>query len=388
MRVNIYPVSSSLHEQNHLEFETEKLLNDLNKYGDFDFSFPGIDGLYQGDLAIILIQSGGSEGTFLKVLDKLQSPFYLLTFGNNNSLAASMEILSYLKAHGERAEILHGNPDFLAKRMIELSEYEQENPVNLGVIGKPSDWLIASGVDKEVCLKKLNVNLKDIEIGELLNVYKEIVPEKDYENYKYDHDELKGALKVYHALERVIDIHDLQGFTIRCFDLLSSIRTTACLGLSLFNEKGVVGSCEGDEASMLSMYILNKVIGQTGFQANPSRVDISKNEIVFAHCTLPLNMANGYELTTHYESDMGVAIKGKMKEGKVTVFKLSNDLRHYYLEEGEIIGNLSEKNLCRTQILIKLDDVRYFLTSPYGNHHIIVYGSHKNTIKNYLSDIL
>ena len=70
-------------------------------------------------------------------------------------------------------------------------------------------------------------------------------------------------------------------------------------------------------------------------------------------------------------------------------FKVSsNNLKEYYISEGTIIDNLEEDNLCRTQIRIQLDDVRYFLTSPYGNHHIIVYGKHKENIVNYMNNIL
>jgi len=133
---------------------------------------------------------------------------------------------------------------------------------------------------------------------------------------------------------------------------------------------------------MLSMYLMKKITGQPGFQANPSRIDTEKREIVFAHCTLPIDMAESYRVMTHYESGIGVALRGKMKKMDVTIFKLSNNLKDYYIAEGEIIENLEDDNLCRTQIKIKLDDVGYFLNNPYGNHHVIVYGKRK--VRDYL----
>ena len=138
---------------------------------------------------------------------------------------------------------------------------------------------------------------------------------------------------------------------------------------------------------MLSMYILNKVSGQPGFQANPSRVDSDKNEIVFAHCTLPIDMALSYDVMTHFESGIGVALRGKMKETDITIFKLNANLKEYYVAEGKIIENLEEGNLCRTQIVIKLNEVKYFLTAPHGNHHIIVYGKHKQQIDLYMNNL-
>ena len=97
MRVNIFPVVSSLHDQTIIGENTKKLLDELMTMSDIEFNITSIDNLYDCDVPLILIQSGGSEGLFLENLSKLKEPFYLLTYGNNNSLAASLEILSFLK---------------------------------------------------------------------------------------------------------------------------------------------------------------------------------------------------------------------------------------------------------------------------------------------------
>lgn len=51
---------------------------------------------YDCDLKLIFVQTGGSEGLFLENLKVLKEPYYILTNGGNNSLAASLEILTYL----------------------------------------------------------------------------------------------------------------------------------------------------------------------------------------------------------------------------------------------------------------------------------------------------
>ena len=49
--------------------------------------------------------------------------------------------------------------------------------------------------------------------------------------------------------------------------------------------------------------------------------------------------------------------------------------------EGELLENLNEYNLCRTQIRLKLDEsVLYFLRRSIGNHHLIVKGDHRELI--------
>ena len=139
---------------------------------------------------------------------------------------------------------------------------------------------------------------------------------------------------------------------------------------------------------MISMHVINTLTKQCGFQANPSRINVDDNTIVLAHCTLPLSMCESYKLNTHFESGIGVAIKGEIKEQEITIFKLARNLKDYYVSTGKIITNLNEDNLCRTQIVIKLDDdVKYFLNRPYGNHHIVVLGNHKDKIVQYMNNI-
>jgi L-fucose isomerase-like protein len=84
---------------------------------------------------------------------------------------------------------------------------------------------------------------------------------------------------------------------------------------------------------------------------------------------------------THFESQIGVAFRGKLKEGPITVFKCDGLMKEYFVSEGELLENLNEYNLCRTQIRLKLDEsVLYFLRRSIGNHHLIVKGDHRELI--------
>ncbi|MFW6319246.1 MAG: hypothetical protein ACOC1L_03590 [Bacillota bacterium] len=389
MKINVLPIVSALHKGDIINNETRALLTDIESISDFSFNITDKSSLYATKLSLILVQSGGSEGRFLEIEKALKPPFYLLTYGSNNSLAASMEILSYLKGKNACAEILHGSPKYIAKRLQELVSKKESVPIKLGVIGKPSDWLIASNVDYNHVKKAFNIDLIDIGMGELINTYNAI----DLNDYKTDLDldfnneAVKDAKKLSKALMLIKDKYELKGLTLRCFDLLDTIKTTGCLGLALLNKEDSIGTCEGDIPSMLSMVILKQVTNQPGFQANPSKIDTEKHEMVFAHCTLPLDMADSYDVMTHYESGIGVALRGHLKKAPITVFKLSNNLKDYYVSEGNIIRNLEEANLCRTQIRVSIDNTDYFLKKPYGNHHIIVYGHHKEAIKHYLDNL-
>ena len=389
MKIKLFSIVSSLHEEERINKGTKELLDELISFSNHDFEVCDIDTLYDGDLALILIQSGGSEQLFLDNLDKLKAPYYLLTYGHNNSLAASLEILSFIKDNNLEGEVLHGSNEYLANRIDDLL-LRKKHSFRYGVIGKPSDWLIASKVSYYDASRIHGIELVDIEISEVEEVYNSINDELSIEVNKYDFnkDSLNEALKLHKALTIIKDKYNLNGFTIRCFDLLSSLKTTSCLSLGLMNSLGLPCACEGDIPSLISMHVLNQIMGCAGFQANPSRIDVNKKQMVLAHCTLPLNMVDEYSLNTHFESGIGVAIKGELKEEVITIFKLSKNLKDYFVTTGKIIKNLNETNLCRTQIEISVDEnISYFLTRPYGNHHIIVYGDHKKEIENYMKGL-
>ena len=385
MKINIFPIVSSLHKEDRINDETKQLLDELSFDNELDIEITGINELYNADLSLILIQSGGSEQLFLDNFSKLKSPYYLLTYGSNNSLAASLEILSYIKDHNLDGEVLHGSSSYLAKRLKELANIkEKKAKYRYGVIGKPSDWLIASNVDYKKVKEIYDIELKDIDIDELVKLYMNFESATYKFDCDFDHSKMNDAFNLYRSLEFLKAKYHLDGLTIRCFDLLSKIKTTACLGLAKLNENKICCSCEGDIPTLISMHILKQITGQVGFQANPSKIDIENKKMIFAHCTLPLDMTKSYKYDTHFESGIGVAIKGELKEERITIFKLSN-LKDYFVATGKIIRNLNESNLCRTQIEVEVDEnIEYFLNRPYGNHHLIIYGNHKDEIIDYL----
>lgn len=385
MKVNIFPLVSSLHNESSINANTQRLLAELMNISDVEFNITALEELYEGDLALILIQSGGSEGLFLKNFSGFKAPYYLLTYGNNNSLAASLEILSYLKDNNLEGEVLHGDNGYIVRRVKELIATSVK--YRYGVIGEPSDWLIASKVNYEEAKRLHGVELVNIPIEKVVSYYEESINDYDY-SFDYSKDEVDKALRLHKAISTIKEEYNLNGITIRCFDLLSKIETTSCLSLALLNKEGVVSACEGDIPTLISMHLLSKIVGEVGFQANPSRIDVESKKMILAHCTLPLNMVENYYLDTHFESGIGVAVKGYLKEEKVTIFKLNRNLKDYFVTTGRIVRNLEEENLCRTQIEVEIDeDIDYFLKRPFGNHHVVVYGDHKEEIIKYMGSI-
>ena len=393
--VAIYTLTSELHDPEATNAVTREFLSTIRQ--DYELNGNNYSDYGSACLNLIYVRTGGTEGIFRRLLPELQGksnrPFYLLTSGKSNSLAASMEILSYLQQHHIEGEIIHGSTAYINQQIALLQQVEKAHKTlygsRLGIIGKPSDWLISSIADKEQIKAKLGIELVDIPMQALFDAIDKQDDKTNMENADGDtiQKSLPGAERIYQALKDVVVQYRLQGFTLRCFDLLTTIKNTGCLALAKLNAEGYVAGCEGDAPAMLTMMIVRSLFGISGFQANPANINPETGEVLFAHCTIPLDMVEHYEYDTHFESGIGVGIRGYMKEGAVTIFKVSGDLSRHFIAEGTLVRNQAKPDLCRTQQVIQLADktqTAYFLTHPIGNHHIILPGHQKELLEKIL----
>jgi L-fucose isomerase-like protein len=198
-----------------------------------------------------------------------------------------------------------------------------------------------------------------------------------FKSMGYDENEMEKALYVYGAMARLVEKYNLCGVTIRCFDLLDTVFTTGCIGLSILNNMGIYGGCEGDVPVLLSMAVMGAVTGEDMFLCNANKFDTREGTALFAHCTIPTTMLKSFELNTHFESDIGVAVQGTFDETDCTIFKCEGDLSRFHAQEGVLKPVPFSNMLCRTQCKVELDDFSYFLTKPINNHHLICRGKHK-----------
>ena len=127
MNIAIYTLTSELHDEKAVGAVTQEFLNSLQ----IDYMLKGSDYADYGSqgLSVIYVRTGGTEGIFRRLLPQLrqqsQAPFYLLTSGKSNSLAASMEILSFLQQNGLQGEIIHGSADYISRRLQILAKVSE-----------------------------------------------------------------------------------------------------------------------------------------------------------------------------------------------------------------------------------------------------------------------
>ena len=407
--ISLYTLTSPLHDENAVNEASAEFISEIeNKLGaSMEFRGTDFSGYGSGGLDVIYVRTGGTEGIFEELFPSLDGTILLLTSGKSNSLAASMEILSYLYQHGRKGEIIHGSTDYIAERLAVLSKVktakESLSGKNLGIIGKPSDWLISSHTNKETVKARLGINLVDIPIEELIEI---VISDEDLSIYKNGvMDEVASkvpsaiqkytndAVRIYYALKKLIAKYELSGLTIRCFDLLTAIENTGCLALAMLNAEGIPACCEGDVPALLTMTVGHALTGQCGFQCNPSRINPETGEMLLAHCTVPFDMIRSYSVNTHFESGIGLAIHGELPEGKATIMKLSGDITRCFCCKATLTGNPYEKSLCRTQITMKIDENPvhvcrdYFLKSPIGNHHVVFTGDYSELFSAFYNSV-
>ena len=167
--IAIFTLTSELHDEQAVSAMTNEFLGSLG----IDYDYPASDYTDYGQhaLDLIYVRTGGTEGIFRRLLPDLlkQSgrPFYLLTSGKSNSLAASLEILSFLRQQGYQGEVIHGNREYVNQRILLLEQAGEARQrlkgCRLGIVGQPSDWLISSQADANVVRRRLGIELVEIE---------------------------------------------------------------------------------------------------------------------------------------------------------------------------------------------------------------------------------
>jgi len=170
-----------------------------------------------------------------------------------------------------------------------------------------------------------------------------------------------------------------------------------CLTFSKLNDLGLVGACEGDMDSTLTMLIFGYAFGVPGFITDPL-FDTSKNAVIHAHCTCatkmdgPTGKRAPLTIRTHRDDNRGTALEVEMRIGQeVTCVKLVN-LETMLISTGKIIEipDFDDRG-CRTQITTEVADARSMVHNWGAGvlkgcmmtllHRVVFYGNHLESIQ-------
>ena len=395
MKLNLITFASSLASRESVFTDHHELLDAINEKYEVNYIFPEeMDNRSADGATMVLVGSGGVEEMVKANIDRLPSYVVLIADGLKNSLAASLEILSWMRQNNRHGRVLHGPVDYIMQGIDDYAQaqeaLEKLNGMRVGVIGKPSGWLIASNVDFDAMRERWGIEMVNVPLNEVVKGY-EAVTDDEVQEITDDflsravgikepsRDEVVKAMRLYLSVKRTVDEYCLDAFTLNCFDLIPTTRTTGCLALALLNQEGIPAGCEGDEQTLLTMLAVQAATGEMTFMANPSKIlDNAAHEMVFAHCTIAPAMTDRYIVRDHYESLSGVAVEGIFDPMDMTIVKCGGkNMERYFISQARLLECTTNPNMCRTQLRLRLDEpLDYFLERSIGNHHVIVRGNH------------
>jgi len=396
-RLNLITYASSLAPRDTLFTDHSELLQALAPHFDVHHIYPeqlSQPAATDEGATMVFVGSGGVEEMVKADIDRLPPYVVLIADGLKNSLAASLEILSWMRLNGRHGRVLHGPTDYIVQGINDYAAASQAanslRGKRVGVIGKPSGWLIASNVGYGNVRNRWGVEMVDLPLDEVIAGYEATdgASVQDLTDQfinaaaavkEPSRDEVVKAMRLYRSVSDMCERHKLDAFTLNCFDLIPPTRTTGCVALALLNQQGIPAGCEGDEQTLLTMLATQSATGEPTFMANPSTiVDPNAHEMVFAHCTIAPSLTDRYIVRDHYETLSGVAVEGIIQPMDMTVVKCGgNSMERCFISHASLLRCTDNPNMCRTQLHLRLDKpVDYFLQRSIGNHHVIVRGDH------------
>lgn len=207
-------------------------------------------------------------------------------------------------------------------------------------------------------------------------------------------EEIEKSAVMYIALQDLLRERGAQAVTINCLGLFYGNKMSAypCLGFFQLNNDGLVGACESDLPSTLTMLIVGYLTGQPGYISDPV-IDTSKNQIIYAHCVStnkvfgPEGRSNSYIIRNHSEDRKGAVVQSLMPLGEtVTTLLFSGAQKKVILHQAKTVANINEDKACRTKLAAEvMGDINKLLGEwdQWGWHRVTVYGDHKKEIEDY-----
>jgi hypothetical protein len=203
--------------------------------------------------------------------------------------------------------------------------------------------------------------------------------------------EIEKSGAMYLAMQALMKRHQARAITVDCLGLFYGGKLAAypCLGFFQFNNDGLVGACEADLQSTITMVLMSDLVGRPGYISDPV-IDTAKNRIIYAHCVAtnkvfgPQGPTNPYHIRDHSEDRKGAAVRSLMPLGEtVTSLKFNPVTREVILHQARTVANIDEDKACRTKLAAEVRDVDRLLAEwdRWGWHRVTFYGDWKQRVE-------
>jgi len=211
-------------------------------------------------------------------------------------------------------------------------------------------------------------------------------------------DDIRSAARMYLAIREVMKARGACGITINCLGGFygGHIKGYPCLGFTQLNDDGLVGACEADITSSLTMMTIGAMTGRPGFISDPV-IDTSKNQIIYAHCVGPTKVfgpsgpVNPAHVRSHSEDRQGACLRSLLPLGYLTTtLEIQVQRKEILLHQGKAVDNIDEDKACRTKLAceVKGDIEKLFNEwDRWGWHRVTFYGDLKAPVQEFAKAI-
>ena len=198
-----------------------------------------------------------------------------------------------------------------------------------------------------------------------------------------------GAM--YVAMKEVMQRHNAQAITINCLGGFygGHMKAYPCLGFRQLNDDGLVGACECDLISTITMLTMGFLTGRPGMISDPV-IDTSKNQIIYAHCVGPTKVfgpqgpSNPYHIRSHSEDRKGAAIRALLPLGfLVSTLEFHPLRKEVIFHQGKSVENVDDDKACRTKLAAEVKgDIEKLMNEwdQWGWHRVTFYGDLKEPV--------
>jgi hypothetical protein len=197
-------------------------------------------------------------------------------------------------------------------------------------------------------------------------------------------EEIGKSGLMYIAMRDLLKQNQAQALAIDCLNLFYGGKLPAypCLGLFQFNNDGLVGACEADLRSTITMLAMTYLTGRPGYISDPV-IDTSRNQIIYAHCVAPSKVygpsgaAAPYHIRSHAEDRKGASVRVLLPLGEMTTtLEISPLRKETVLHQGRSAANIDDDRACRTKLAVDVKDIRKLFGEwdQWGWHRVTYYG--------------
>lgn len=176
-------------------------------------------------------------------------------------------------------------------------------------------------------------------------------------------DTIFNAARLYYAMKDLLKKNGAQAITINCLGGVYTKKLCAypCLGFMQLQDEGLLGICENDVDSTLTMMAFNIMTGRMGYVSDPV-MDAPTRSIIYTHCvsTRKLLGQDGptlpYEIMSHSEDRDGASVRATVPIGyPLTTLKFNADRKIMAVHTGTVTGNSRDDRACRTKIIAEVN---------------------------------